>query len=71
MTQTTFTQRVKVYSVKAVGGKQVEVRAEGMTRIGRMSIFFPLSLIHETPRVGEDILIEITIPADSAPAVSE
>ena len=71
MKQTTFGQRIEVYSVKKIVGTRVSVRAEGKTSIGRMSIFFDMLCVGDVPRVGDDILVSITTPADSAPSASE
>jgi hypothetical protein len=73
MVQTAFNQRVRVYSVKRSPGDRVQVRAEGKTSIGKMSIFFEMSPFEsfsmgKAPRVNEEILVDITIPADSEPS---
>lgn len=71
MSQSTFNQRVEVYEVKKVIGKRVAVRAKGVTSIGKLSIFFEMHCGGASPRVGEDILVSITTPADSTPSVSK
>jgi hypothetical protein len=48
----------------------VKVRAEGTASIGKLSIFFEMyvfegSSMGKAPRVNEEILVGITIPADS------
>ena len=71
MNQTTFGQRVNVYEVKKRGRYHVAVRAKSNTSLGKLSIFFEMSSSAVSPRVGEDILVIITTPADSAPAARE
>ena len=66
--QQTFNQRVLVYSVKLLDGIEwVEVRAQATTSIGKLSIFFELPVMGAIPTVNEEILVSITIPADSIP----
>jgi hypothetical protein len=72
MGQTTFNQRVRVYSVKrTLGGDCVQVRAEGTTATRKLSIFFEMYSVLNTPRVNEEILVDLTIPADSEPSPDE
>ena len=68
--QTVFNQRVEVYEVKKQGLDKVAVRAESNTTIGKISIFFETHSPAVSPRVGEDILVSITIPADAVPSAS-